>query len=517
MVKLRRALSIAAAVLVAIAFFIGTLWALNFVTPTVVPERPTQVTTPALPQATRPSVIVAPIAIALPVIRQALDDAAPRALSGKPELPIAKVLSRSDVAYTLERSPLTLTGRADGLIIGTDLSGTLRVTGQIPEKLNEIVDGLSGGTNNQQGGANAKSRPIDLRADLKGRVAVTSRPKITTGWRLEANLIGKTDLADANIQVAGVKLNGAREVKFLVDRAMTDQMLALSARVRDDMFIEHAARREWTKLCRSIPLEAAASMPALWLETRPTRAFASQPRVDANNVTVTLGVQADTRIVPEQTRPDCPFPAKLDLVPPMEEGKIAIGVPIDVPFSEINRLIESHVTDKTFPEDGTGAASITVLGAAASAAGDRIVISMLVKAVERTSWFGLGTKATIHISGKPALDQNRQTLRLDDLAFTVDSDAAFGLLGAAAKAASPALQNALARNAVLDLRPALANARKSIDRALEDFRAQGNGINTDLQVTGLRLVGVEFDQQVVRVTAEVDGVVRVAVSKLPRR
>ena len=73
MVKLRRALSIAAAVLVAIAFFIGTLWALNFVTPTVVPERPTQVTTPALPQATRPSVIVAPIAIALPVIRQALD------------------------------------------------------------------------------------------------------------------------------------------------------------------------------------------------------------------------------------------------------------------------------------------------------------------------------------------------------------------------------------------------------------------------------------------------------------
>jgi hypothetical protein len=515
MFRLSSALKIATAIAVAIVFFFGTLWALNFLTPTVEPQRPVLAETPPLPPATRPTVIIAPVAIAIPAIRQAIEDAAPRSLSGKPDTPIAKVLSKAEVAYTIERSPLTFTGRADGLIIAADLNGTLRIAGQLPAQLNSLIGAVTG-DNGQQGRGTKDGLPIDLRADLKGRVTVTSRPKITTGWRLEANLVGRTDLAEANLQVAGVKFNGAREIRFLVDRAMSDQMLALAARVREDLFIENAARREWTKICRSIPLEsAAAGVPPLWLETRPTRAFASQPRVDAGNVTITLGLQAETRIVPQQTTPDCPFPAKLELVPSMDQGKIAIGVPIDVPFAELNRLIDTQLTNKTFPEDGSGAAQITVLRAVAAAAGDRVVVSMLVKAQERTSWFGFGSEATIHISGKPVLDQSRQTLRLDDLALTVESDAAFGLLGATAKAAVPALQSALARHAVIDLRPALANARKSIDKALADFRKQGDGIKTDAQLTGLRLVGVEFDSTIVRVTAELDGIARVSVSRLP--
>jgi len=514
-------LKIAAAIVVAIVFFAGTLWALNLLTPTIEPQRPVLAQTPPLPAATRPSIIIVPVAIGIPAIRQAFEDAAPRSLSGKPDNPAAKLLAKAELGYTVERSPLTLTGRADGLIIAADLNGAVRIAGQLPAQLNSLIGAVIGETGQQ--GRNSKDsakegRPIDLRADLKGRVAITSRPKITTGWRLEANLVGKTELAEANLLVAGAKFNAAREVRSMVDRAMSDQMLALAARVRDDLFIENAARREWTKICRSIPLEStSAGMPPLWLETRPTRAFASQPRIDASSVTFTLGMEAETRILQNKTKPDCPFPAKLDLVPPMEQGKIAIGVPIDVPFAEINRLIDTHLKDKTFPEDRSGAAQITVLRAAAATAGDRVIVSMLVKAQERRSWFGFGSEATIHISGKPALDQDRQTLRLDDMALTIESDAAFGLLGAAAKAAIPSVQNAIARHAVVDLRPALAGARKSIDKALADFRMQGDGIKADAQVTGLRLVGVEFDSQIIRVTAEIDGIARVSVSKLPRR
>ena len=523
MFRLTGALKIAAAVVVAIVFFAGTLWALNMLTPTVEPQRPVLAETPSLPPANRPTVIIAPVAIAIPAIRQAIEDAAPRKLSVKPDNPIARVLSRAEVNYAIERAPLSVTGRADGLIIAADLHGTLQIAGQLPAQLNSLIGAVTGQNGQGSGGKGAaktakEGRPIDLHADLKGRVTVTSRPKVTTGWRLEANLVGKTDLAEANLQVAGVKFNGAREIRFVVDRAMSDQMLALAARVRDDLFIENAARREWTKICRSFPLDATASgVPPLWLETRPTRAFASQPRVDANNVTITLGLQAETRVVPQQTKPDCPFPAKLELVPPMDQGKIAIGIPIDVPFVELSRLIDTQLTGKTFPEDGSGSAQITVLRAVAAAAGDRVIVSILVKAQERRSWFGFGSEATIHVSGKPALDQERQTLRLDDVSLAVESDAAFGLLGAAAQAAVPSLQKALARHAVIDLRPALANARKSIDKALADFRQQDDGIKTDAQLTGLRLVGVEFDSQIVRVTAEIDGVARVAVSRLPGR
>lgn len=516
MSKLASASKIAGAIVVAVAFFFATLWALDLLTPTVTPQLPAAVETSPLPPASRPSVVMVPAAISIPAIRQALEQAAPRSLSGKPENPIAKVLSKADIAYTLDRSPLVLNGRADGLTIAADLSGSLRVTGQLPD-LGGIVNALTGGANDPQARA-AKDRPLDLRADLKGHMAVTSRPKITTGWRLEANLVGKTDLAEANILLGGVKLNGAREIRPLVDRAMSDQMLALAARVRQDLFIENAARREWTKMCRSLPLGSSAEgLPPLWLEIRPTRAFAAQPRVDANNVTITVGVQADTRIVPQETKPDCPFATKLDLVPSMDQGKIAIGVPIDVPFSEVNRLLDARLRGKTFPEDGSGAGEITVQSIAASAAGDRVVVSMRVKAKERKSWFNFGSEATLHITGKPVLDQQRQMLRLDNVGLAVESEAAFGLLGAAAKVAMPHLQNALASHAVVDLRPALANARRSIDKLLADFRVQGDGVKTDAQITGLRLIGVEFDAKTVRITAEIDGVARVSVSKLPER
>ena len=50
-------------------------------------------------------------------------------------------------------------------------------------------------------------------------------------------------------------------------------------------------------------------MPDLWLEIRPMRAIAAQPKIDGNAVTLLVGVQAETRIVPNETKPKCPFPA----------------------------------------------------------------------------------------------------------------------------------------------------------------------------------------------------------------
>ena len=111
-----------------------------------------------------------------------------------------------------------------------------------------------------------------------------------------------------------------------------------------------------------------------------------------------------------------------------------------------------------------------MLSANIGAAGDRLLIPLEVKARERKSWFGFGAQATIQIWGKPALDTQTQILRLTDLSLAVESEAAFGLLGAAARAAVPYLQKALAEKAVLDLKPFAADAKKKIAAALADFQ-----------------------------------------------
>ena len=68
---------------------------------------------------------------------------------------------------------------------------------------------------------------------------------------------------------------------------------------------------------------------------------------------------------------------------------------------------------------------------------------------------------------------------------------------------------------MVDLLPLAANARKSIEAAIADFRKNADGVRVDASVTSLRLVGIEFDSKTLRVIAEADGTVRVAVTALP--
>ena len=315
--------------------------------------------------------------------------------------------------------------------------------------------------------------------------------------------------ADGSLQHGAFALPGLAQLAI-------DTVPRLQARLRDDPFLELAARREWAKMCRSISLGATApGLPNLWLELRPTRAFAGQPRTDEATVTLTIGVQAQTRIVPNETRPDCPFPAQLELVPQIEQGRVNIAVPIDIPFTEVNRLLEAQLKGKTFPEDKSGAFAATVKSVKLAASGDRLLISLGVKANENKSWFGFGAEATIHVWGRPVLDPARQMLRLNDVALDVESQAAFGLLGAAAHAAVPYLEKSLAENAVVDLLPLANNARKGIEAALADFRKSADGVRVEAAVTNLRLVDIEFDAKTLRVIAEADGTVRVAVTALP--
>jgi len=512
----RREIIIGAAIVV--VSFAGALWAMDTLWPRADINRPALVAVPPLPPISRTSVIIAPAAIALTAIRDVMDKAAPRTLAGSKDNSLGKLLANADIGYSIARSPLEVRGQGAGLTIATVLNGSLRVTGQIATQASNITGALGGLINDSlgRGVQSFTGRVLDQRAEVRGNVIVTARPAFQSNWRIESNLSAEVAIANGGFSVAGVRLNVATEMKPLIDRTVNDQISKLQERIRNDPFVEQAARREWAKICRSIPLAAATKdAPHLWLELKPTRAFAAQPRTDANAVTLTVGVQAETRVVPNETKPNCPFPARLELVPAMEQGRLAIGVPIDVPFTEVSRLLEAQIKSKTFPQDGSGAVAVTVRAASVAASGDRLLISLRVKARERKSWFGFGTEATVHVWGRPMLDAGQQILRLSNVELAVESEAAFGLIGAAARAAMPYLQAALAENAAIDLKPFAADAKKSIAAALTDFRKSEDGVRVDADITGLRLAGIAFDAKTLRVIAEADGTANVAVTKFP--
>ena len=159
---------------------------------------------------------------------------------------------------------------------------------------------------------------------------------------------------------------------------------------------------------------------------------------------------------------------------------------------------------------------MTVKRAAVAASGDRLLNSLLLDASANKGFFGLGGEAEVHIWGRPVLDQAQQTLRLADIQLAVESEAAFGLLGAGARAAIPHLQNALAEKANIDLKPFAASARKKIADAITDLQKSGsNGVQVTANVNSLRLTDIAFDSKTMRVIADAQGAINVALTALP--
>jgi hypothetical protein len=513
-----KAILLAVAV-VAVSFFVS-LKAMDWLSPRDSVPAPALVELPPLPPAPRVSVILAQVTIPISAIRDAADRGAARNFAGKADNPVSQILQDADIGWTASRGPIAASGAQDALSLTTSLTGKLNVTGSLSSKatgaIGDAIGGLLGGNVAKQiGSVNIKA--VNASAEIKGNVTIVSRPRLAAAWRIEPNLSGQVTLGDSSLSVAGARVNVPAQVKPVIDKSVADQIDAAGARIRSDGAFERNARAQWAKACRSIPLQgggAASTLPALWLELRPTRAIAVQPRVDAAAVALTLGIEAETRITPVQTTPNCPFPEKISIVPPTPAG-VSIGIPIDMPFTDLNKIVETQLAGRTFPEDGSGSVDVIVKRASVAASGDRLLISLLVNAKEKKSFFGFGGEAMVHIWGRPALDQAKQTLRLTNMEMAVESEAAFGLLGAAARAVMPHLQKALAEKATIDLKPFLTNAQKKIATAISDLQKNEDGVRVAAEITSLSLADIAFDSKTLRVIAEAAGTITVAITALP--
>ena len=514
-------MSVAGVVVVGGSFY-ATLWALDRFMPaanTPSPALAKLAPLPALPPVTRASYVIAPVAVALTAIRASLDAAAPRELIGQNANPVSSLLSKADIGITVSRGQLTVNGAPNDLAIGAPLNSSLKVTGQIAGAAGNLTGTLTGFLDSSLGKSigGLTSKVLDQHADVRGQVTVHSRPAVTSDWRMEPHLTAQLSLGDSALSLAGLKINMASEARPLIERMVNEQVAELESRLRHDTFIERAARAQWSKMCRAIALGGGQTgLPPLWLEMRPIRAAAAQPRIDARDVTLTVGVQAETRITPSETKPVCPFPAKLELVPPMDDGKLAVGLPIDVPFSALDMLLEAQLKGHRYPED-------------AQHAGRR-----------------RGAQGAYRRQRRPAADRaRRQGAREEELVRLRRqrhrSD--LGQAGARRGQPDPAPDRCVAGGGIgSGLRPVgrrgarrralfakgagreggggpetLRRRRQEEDRlGARRLPAQRRGVRVDAAVNDVRLTGIAFNSHTLRVIAEADGQAKVAVSELPK-
>jgi hypothetical protein len=489
-------------------------------------QRPALTEMRPLEPVTRSSRIVMPADITLSAVREMMERA-PRESSGKLDMPSFPMPGASppEIKWSLERGTFALAGGDDEITVSTSLRGGVKVTGGSGGQGGSPFSAPPGfptfnlpGMRPPASGARDQrdQRSEDQGVDIRGNLQLSARPHLRPEWRLEPNLTSQVTIVDASLSIMGTRMNLSNEMKPAVERTINEQVSSLQSRIANDPWLEKAAREQWDKMCRSIPLgETNPGAPKLWLEVRPTRAIAAQPRIDRSAITLTFGVEAETRIVPSETRPTCSFPSQVELVDRMERGRVNLGVPIDVPFTEISRMMDQQLKDKVFPLDQNGNFTATVRGVDVAASRDRILLSMRVKANENKSWFGLGTEAMIYVWGRPVLDRAGQVLRIEDLSLDVQSEGAVSLLGVAARAALPFIEKPLKEHAVLDLKPIAAESRKNIEKALTEFHKSTPGVLADADIKDLRLDSIDFDSKTLRVIAEAEGTVRITVTELP--
>ncbi|ABE40649.1 conserved hypothetical protein [Rhodopseudomonas palustris BisB5] len=503
-------------VLIALAIvvisFVVTLKAFDWLSPRAL-SPPTLQALPPLP-AIRPSSVVVPVSIPLTAIRDLVDRTAPRNFAGKADNPMPQLVQNADINWTVARGAVAVRGASEQVTVTAPLTGTLSAKGSLSTsaqgQVGDALGKLFGDKVAKQVGVNIKS--FSANGEIKGTIAITAKPKVLPDWHVDPNLSAQVILSDSNVAIGGARINVPAQVKPVIDKAVNDQVSQLQQTIRNDGALERSARREWARICRSIPLQGAGVPNGFWLELRPTKALAAQPQIDAATVALTLGIVAESRITTAPTKPECPFPAALEMVAPNSTG-VKVAVPIDIPFQELDRVIEPQFVGRTFPENGSGNAAITVKRVKVAASGDRLLVSMLVDAKEK-SWFGFGGEATLHIWGRPVLNQEDQTLRLSDMQLAVESEAAFGLLGEAARAAVPYLQKAISDRAVFDLKADSANVQRRIGAVIATYQRNEDGLRISSEISSLRLTDLAFDSNMLRVTAEANGILEVTVTKL---
>jgi hypothetical protein len=72
----------------------------------------------------------------------------------------------------------------------------------------------------------------------------------------------------------------------------------------------------------------------------------------------------------------------------------------------------------------------------------------------------------------------------------------------------------LAEKAVVDLKPFGQDAKKQIAAAVNEFTARAAGMSVNVAITGIRLTGIDYDDNTLRIIADADGTVNVAISSL---
>jgi hypothetical protein len=409
--------------------------------------RPTdELAPPPAPPASEPSLLSFLVDVPLARVREAAEGAFPPEIGREDawvDAPLALGSMGLQFQYHFWREPLGLEMGGDRLVTRLDLRYRVRAR-------------LAGA-----------SMPLEAQCGYDGepprRLRITAATGL--GWNPSWGLRSATVFGPPEFLDSCQALPGGVDVTPVLSRLLQPGLETLAGAL-DRRLGEVAIQRErvaevWQQL--GVPVEVA---PAAWLAFRP-RAVHAGPIVGGGPDTLRTVLQLTAEPVAQLGGPPDaetrPLPELQLAATPAHDFHVTL--PLYIPYTVINERLAETVVGASV--DVGMSSPLSVTSAQAYGSGARLILALGVT--------GPAT-GTVYLAGTPALDLGTQTLRVDGLAFTVDSDSALVRMSG----------RFLHRRLVTILE---SRARFQYGERLEAFRARlGSALNREL-VPGVDLLG----------------------------
>lgn len=416
-------------------------------------------TAPQVQAAPAPSTISIPIAIPITTLRDALERAVPARESGVRPDPIGDPVRDDAFSWNFGRTPIAVAAGDGAITATTQISGTAQISGRV------VL--IRGDLGKLLGRLNPTNIPFSAHADISADATVTARPVVQPNWRIAPGLSASAQLREAEIPILDVTRISVRgRLQPEIDAKINALVAQLNARLANDRFLEEAAGKAWTDLCKAHPVSGPAgtdgkSQP-LFLVVRPTTPHLAPLSLSADRVVTTLGLTAETRLTDSAASLDCPpLPP---IAPPPAESGFRLVVPVNLSYASLSSELARQITGKSIVSED-GKLTFAVTGARLAADGDRLRVSIGFEAAEQR-YFGARVRGELQLRARPALDVRQQLLTFSDVALTAESQDALNSAGFLARLVAPAAEAHLGKKGVINLAREATRAREKAEAAL---------------------------------------------------
>lgn len=271
------------------------------------------------------------------------------------------------------------------------------------------------------------------------------------------------------------------------------------------------------------PYDLPLHLPAdttLQVTATPLSIGLSAIRYPANGVAVSAGIEARIEAATAPASPPATPPATPPALPPLKPtapgaGRVDLLVPVRIDYATLQAMLADRLAQHPIAEDiAAGHLSIAVNAVEIYPSGGRLAVGLGFAAT--TPEASMNATGWLYLVGRPVLDAQTETLRVEDLTFApqIDNKLWSFLTAAFSKQILAAIQSQL----VLDLKDRIDPVSDRLQGALHDLAAK-EGVDLALRDVAVEIRQIVPADQALEVLVGIHGTLAATldtVTALPR-